>query len=159
METTFFWITWGVVSYWALKTFYFSFSKDKLERLRKSTLGIHLSFLVLLFLPWLPPVFGGKSGFMLAWEGNILAVLFIILIIVPLVLFHIKDMSKYKIASGVTIANTFVLFALMYQIRPDTFILSLYDIAPIFAFSMLLVDDVIVLLLWQQLDLKNRKNE
>ncbi len=94
---------------------------------------------------------------MLAWEGNVLAVLFIFLIIVPVILFLTKTPSNYKIASGATIANTFVLFALMYQLRPDTFILSLFDIAPIIAFMILLVGDVVVMLLWQQLDLKRRK--
>ncbi len=155
METTFFWIAWGFISYWALKTFYFSFSKDKLERLRKSALGLHLAVIILLFLPWLPPMLGGNSGLTLAWEGNILAALFIFLLIVSVVLFLIRDSSKYKIAVGATIANTFVLFALMYQLRPDTFILSFFDIAPIIAFMILLVGDVVVMLLWQQLDLKS----
>jgi len=157
METAVFWVAWGIISYWALKTFYFSFSKEKLDRLRKSALGINLSVLILALLPWLPPSLGEKSGLMLAWEGNVLAVLFIFLIIVPVILFLTKTPSNYKIASGATIANTFVLFALMYQLRPDTFILSLFDIAPIIAFMILLVGDVVVMLLWQQLDLKRRK--
>lgn len=153
METAFFWLIWGLISFWALKTFYYSFSKGKLESLRKAALGINLSVLLLTFFPWLP----GKSGFLFALEGNILAVLFIFLIIISVVLFLTKTPSNHKIAAVVTIFNTFVLFIFMYQLRPGTFILTAYDIAPIIAFFFLLVEDLVVLLLWQQLQLKSRK--
>lgn len=156
METAFFWIAWGIISFWALKAFYYSFSKEKLERLRKAALGINLSVLVLSFLPWLPPPLGGKTGLMLALEGNLLAVLFLIFLIISIVLFLTKTPSNLKIASSATVINTIILFALMMQIRPGTFTLSLFDIAPIIAFMFLLVGDVVVLLLWQQLQLKNR---
>ena len=164
METTLFWIAWGIISYWALKTFYFSFSTDKLERLRKSALGINLSVFVLAFLPWISaslpggsPAPGGKSGMMLAWEGNILAVLCIFLITVSVLLFLTKNLSNYKIAAVATIANTFVLFSLMYQLRPGTFVLTRYDVAPIISLLVLLAGDVVVLFLWQQLQLKQKK--
>lgn len=159
METALFWILWGVVSFWALKTFYYSFSKEKLERLRKASFGISLAVLILTFLPWLPLTLGGKSGLALALEGNILAVLFVILLAISVALFLAKDASLLKIAASATIANTFVLFVLMYQLRPETFILTLYDIAPIIAFMFFLVGDLIVMLLWQQLQLKKRKNK
>lgn len=157
METVIFWIAWGIISFWALKTFYFSFSKEKLERLRKAALGINLAVLVLTFLPWLASSLSGKSGITLAMEGNILAVLFLIFLIISIVLFLTKSQSNLKIAAFVTVANTFVLFVLMYQLRPDTFVLTLYDIAPIIAVLLLLVSDVAVLLLWQQLQLKRKK--
>ena len=161
METAIFWIAWGIVSYWALKTFYFSFSKEKLDSLRKSALGINLAVFILALLPWLPSMLGGKSGLMFALEGNVLAVLFIFLIIVPVILFLTKAQSNYKIASGATIVNTFILFVLMYQLRPGTFTLTLYDIAPIIAVLLLLVGDVVSLLLWQQLQIQepNQKRD
>lgn len=157
MESVFFWIAWGVLSFWALKTFYYSFSKDSLERLRQAALGIHLAVLVLTFLPWLPPSLGGKSGIFLAFEGNSLAILFIILIIVPITIFHLKKERLYTVGASAAITNTFVLFALMYRLRPGTFTLSLFDITPIVIFMNLLVSNVVVLLLWQQLQLKHRK--
>ncbi|MDP3726449.1 MAG: hypothetical protein Q8R36_04610 [bacterium] len=159
METAFFWIAWGLISFWALKTFYYSFSKEKLDRLRKAAFGINLSVLALSFLPWLPPALGGGSGFSLVLQGNVLAVLFFILLIGSIILFLGKDTSLLKIAAGATITNTFVLFVLMYQLRPGTFVLTLYDIAPIIAVMFLLVGDLVVMLLWQQLQLNERKGK
>ena len=156
METVLFWIVWGLISLWALKTFYNSFSKEKLDRLRKAAFGINLAVIILALLPWLPQTLGRESGLTLALQGNILAVLFFILLITSVLLFLKKVPSNLKIATGATITNTFVLFVLMYQLRPGTFTLTLYDIAPIIAFMFFLVGDVAVLLLWQQLQLKER---
>ncbi len=157
METALFWIAWGLISYWALKTFYYSFSKGKLERLRKTVFGINLAVLVLTFLPWLPPSLGGKTGLTLAFEENVLALFFIILLVTSVILFIMKETPLLKLASLATFANTFLLFIIMYQLRPGTFVLSRYDIAPIVAVLLLLVNDVAALLLWQQLQLKTRK--
>lgn len=157
MERVIFWVAWGIISFWALKTFYYSFNKNKLENLRKAAFSINLSILILSFLPWLPPSLGGKTGLNIAFEGNIFAVLFLIFLIVSIVLFATKSQSNLKIASIGTIINTFILFTLMMQIRPGTFTLSLFDIAPIIAFMLLLICDVAVLLLWQQLQLKEKK--
>ncbi|MDO8583061.1 MAG: hypothetical protein Q7R51_00850 [bacterium] len=157
METVVFWVAWGVISLWALRTFYFSFNKHKLENLRKAALGINLSVLILSFLPWLPPELGGKSGIALVLEGNIPALLFLIFLVISIILFLTKTPSNLKIASVATVINTVILFILMMQIRPGTFTLSLFDIAPIIAMLFLFAGDIIILLLWQQLQLKNRK--
>lgn len=157
MEIVIFWVAWGIISFWALKTFYYSFNKRRLESLRKAVLGINLAVLTLTFLPWLPLSLGAKSGIALAIEGSILAVIFLILLVISTLLFLTKSQSNLKIASIAVIINTFTLFALMMQIRPGTFILSLFDLAPIIAFMFLLICDVAVLLLWQQLQLKARK--
>lgn len=159
METTVFWIAWGIISFWALKTFYYSFSKEKIVRLRKTALGINLAVLVLSFLPWLPPSLGGGSGFSLVLQGNVLSVLFVILLLTSTILFLTKEETFLKLAALTTIANTFILFALMYQLRPGTFTLTLFDIAPIIAVMFLLVGDLVVMLLWQQLQLKEKKGK
>lgn len=159
MESAIFWIVWGIISFWALKTFYYSFSKAKLDGLRKAAFGISLAVLILTFLPWLPLTFGGKTGLSFAFEGNFLAVLFIIFLIISILLFLTKTPSNLKIASITTFANTFVLFILMMQLRPGTFTLTLFDIAPIIAFMFLLVGNVVVLLLWQQLQMKQKKGK
>lgn len=156
METAFFWIVWGFISFWALKTFYYSFSKKKLEGLRKAALGINLAVLILTFLPWLPPILGGKSGLTLALGGNFLGVLFLFLLIISIVLFLTKSPSNLKISAIATVVNTIILFTFMLQLRPETFTLTLFDIAPIIAILFFLVGDVVVLLLWQQIQLKNR---
>lgn len=144
METIFFWIAWGLISFWALKTFYYSFSKKKLDRLRKAAFGVNLAVLILTFLPWLPSP-----------KGNVLFILFIILLVISMGLFFMKDALLLKLGSIATIVNSFVLFILMIQLRPGTFILSFYDIAPIIAVLFLLINNVIVLFLWQQLKLKS----
>lgn len=159
METAFFWIAWGIISYWALKTFYYSFSKEKVKSLRKAVLGIHLAVLILSFLPWLPPELGGKTGMALALEGNTFAVLFFILLVGSGLLFLSYEALHLKIGSTVIIINTSLLFVIMYLARPETFVLTMYDIAPIIAFMILLVGDVAVLLLWQQLQLKQHKKK
>lgn len=159
MRAAFFWILWGIVSFLAIKGFYFSFSKEKFESLRKAALSITLSVLVLSMLPWIPPALGGKSAVSFLLEGEILAILFITLIITSIALFLRKNTTLLKIASGATFANTFILFDFMYQLRPATFTLSLYDIAPILAFLLLLVCDVVVLLLWQQIKLQKESKD
>lgn len=156
METAFFWIIWGIISIWTLKRFYYSFSHKKLENLRRSAVGLNIAILVLTFLPWLPPSLSGKNGIMLALDGNVSALLFLILLLISSVLFLLKDGVVLKFAAVATIVNTFILFFCMYQLRPQTFTLSLYDAAPIIAVLLLLVNDVVVLLLWQQLQLKNK---
>lgn len=159
METILFWIAWALISSWALKSFYYSFSEHKINRLRTSALGINLAVLTLTFLPWLPRSLGGGSGFSFLLQGNIFAMLFFILLITSISLFLTKTSSNLKIAASATIANTVVLFAFIYQLRPDTFILTLFDIVPIIAFFAILVGDLVVLLLWQQLQLKERKSK
>src|SRR3989338_5687490 len=143
METLFFWIAWGIISVWALRTFYFSFSKEKLERLRKTSVGLTASVLVLTLLPWLPPFLGGANAVSLALGGNTLAILLFVLLIISLIFFFQKEYLFLKIAAVLTVLATLALFALMVIIRPGTFTLSLYDIAPIVA----------VFLLWQQMQL------
>lgn len=155
MPTAFFWIAWGLISFWALKTFYYSFSKEKLEKLRQAALGINVAVLILVLLPWLPPELGGKTGLNLALGRNIIAILFVILLLFSSAFLLMRDLSLLKTAAIGTIINTFLLFILMYQLRPNTFVLTLYDMAPIVAILFLLVNDVVVLLLWQQLQLKS----
>ena len=153
METLFFWIAWGIISVWALRTFYFSFSKEKLERLRKTSVGLTASVLVLTLLPWLPPFLGGANAVSLALGGNTLAILLFVLLIISLIFFFQKEYLFLKIAAVLTVLATLALFALMVIIRPGTFTLSLYDIAPIVAVLILLTLNVAVFLLWQQMQL------
>lgn len=157
METALFWIIWGLVSFGVLRTFYYSFSKGKFERLRKAAFGTSFATLILTFLPWLPPNLGGKSGFALATQGNVPMLLFLVLLVVSILFLLLKNSQYLKLSAAITIVNTFLLFVIMYRLRPGTYILTLYDIAPIVAILLLLITNVAVLLLWQQLKLKIRK--
>lgn len=157
MNTVIFWIVWGLISFWTLKTFYYSFSKQKLERLRKTAFGINFSVLILSLLPWINPELGGQSGLSLALEGHIQAIFFISLLSLAAILFLTKDAMFLKIASLITIINTLLLFIIMQGLRQETFVLTPYDIAPIIAVLILLLGDVVVLLLFQQLQLRNKK--
>ncbi|MBI2617241.1 hypothetical protein HYW55_03855 [Candidatus Gottesmanbacteria bacterium] len=147
METALFWILWGLISFWALKTFYYSFSKRNLEKLRIAAFGIDLSVFVLTFI----------QIFVLIREGNFIALLFFLLLIISIILFAINTPQSLKLGASAMIANTFILFLLMTKLRPGTFILTRFDIGPIIAVMLLLMGDVVVLLLWQQLQLKERK--
>jgi hypothetical protein len=105
----------------------------------------------------LPLALGGLSGVALVLTGNMLVVLFLALVTLSAVYFITRDASLMKAASGITIVNTLVLFILMYSLRSTTFTLTIYDIAPILVAFLLLICDVAVLLLWQQLQLQDKK--
>ncbi len=159
METVFFWIAWGLISFWVLKTFYFSYNKDKLQKLRLTAFGIDLSILILFFLPWLPSTQGGATGWELIQQGNMLVIILGILITGSTLTFLTKDKSLFKVGavSHIT-ASIFIIFT-MIRLMPGTFTLTLQSIAPIVASLLLLVGNVVVLLLWQQLQLKIRKKK
>lgn len=157
METAFFWTVFGFVSFWALKTFYFSYDKDKLLGLRKTIIGINLLVIVLFFLPWLPILSGGQTGWELISQGNIFVMLIGIFIVSSLLLFLTKNVLLLK-AGAVLHMITSVLFILtMIRLMPGTFILTFWSVAPIIASLLLLVGNVVALLLWQQLQLKFNK--
>src|SRR3989338_2015544 len=100
METSFFWIAWGLVSFWALKTFYFSYDKDKLQKLRVTASGIDLSVLILFFLPWLPVSQGKKTGWELIQQGNLSVVLLGILVFGSALAFLTRDKTLLKAGSA-----------------------------------------------------------
>ncbi|MCL5970151.1 MAG: hypothetical protein M1450_01445 [Patescibacteria group bacterium] len=166
MEVIFFWFVWGIISFLALKTFYFSYNKEKLKRLRFTALGINLSVLILFFLPWLlvspsggPQSMESKTGWQILLEGHLDLILFFILLLGSIILFLTKEKSYLKIASGFNIINSILIFIIMMRLMPGTFKLTLNDIAPIVAAMMLLVSNVVVLLLWQQLQLKEKRGK
>ena len=172
METVFFWVAWGIISFWAIKTFYFSYNKEKVKRLRLAALGINLSVLILFFLPWLPgskeipQLVASRTGWQLFTEGHTDIALFFILLLGSIILFSTasnaasnnKNRSMLKTASVFNIINSIFIFVIMARLMPGTFKLTLNDIAPIVAALMLLTGNVVVLLLWQQLQLKEKKN-
>lgn len=100
-----------------------------------------------------------KTGWQILLEGHLDLILFFILLLGSIILFLTKEKSYLKIASGFNIINSILIFIIMMRLMPGTFKLTLNDIAPIVAAMMLLVSNVVVLLLWQQLQLKEKRGK
>lgn len=157
METILFWIIWGVVSFWALKNFYFSYNKRKVDALRKASLGLDLSVLFLFLFIWQPAASGGKTGLSLLLTGNMKIIILFLLIILSIFLFTTSDKLLLKAGVLLQITASIFIFVAMISLMPDTFVLRFSYVAPIIAALLLLTGDVSSLLLWQQLELKERK--
>lgn len=155
-EPIFFWVTWALISSWVLKNFYFTFDDKKIDKLRKTVFGIDLSVLVLFFLPWLDMNSRGISGWELIMNGNFLVFVLFILIMASAVIFLTKEHELLKIGASSHVIASVLFIVTMVRLMPETFILTINSIAPIIASLLLLVGNVIVLLLWQQLQLKEK---
>lgn len=145
MNTIFFWIAWGVISFWALKTYYFSYDKDKLRKLRLTVLGIDCSVLLLFFLPWPTE------------RDNVFIALLFISIAASTLLFLTNNRMLLKVGSGLHMVTSVMFIITMMHLMPQTVTLSFQSIAPIIASLLLLVGNIVALLLWQQIQLKNSK--
>lgn len=157
METALFWTLWGIISFLALKTFYFSYDKEKIRKLRQAAFGINLAVLILFFLPWLPLPRGVLSGWEIVWQGDPMIILLPVLIAVSTFSFLTKNHSLLKTGAVLNIAASVLFIAAMMRLMPGTFKLTVYSVAPIIASMLLLVNNVVVLLLWHQLQLKTKK--
>lgn len=150
-SSIFFWIAWFLVSAWVLREFYFSPSKEKLNKLRKAAFGVDLLVLILFFLPWLPLSNGGFSGWQLVLQGNLLVIILFVLIVFSTAGFVTKNSLLLKVTATSNIISSVLFIAVMIRLLPGTITLTFYSMAPIIASLLLLVGNVVVLLLWQQL--------
>lgn len=157
METAVFWIAWFLSCFWILKTYYFSYDKDKLVKLRLTSFSIDFSVLILFFLPWLSVSRGGLTGIELILRGDIFVIFLGILISCSLVAFMTKDTTVLKIGAMSHCIESVLFIATMIHLSPDTTRLTLQSLTPIFASLLLLIGNIVVLLLWQQVDLKVKK--
>ena len=152
METVFFWIAFPLISFWALKTFYFSRDPLKLNNLRKTAFWIDYIVLVLFFLPWLPQAQGRTTGWELIRQGNTAVLALGVLIAGSMLTFFTKNKVLLRAGSIAHIASSILFIAVMIHLMPGTVVLDLGSIAAIIASLLLLSGNVVVLLLWQQLD-------
>lgn len=157
METAFFWIAWGLISFWALKTFYFTYDKDKLQKLRLTALGIDLSVLVLFFLPWSPEQLGKFTGWELIKQGSVFVILLGVLIAGSFTIFLANNKNFLKTGAVFHLAASVLFILTMVYLMPGTYTLTSKIIAPIVASFLLLIGNVVVLLLWQQLQIESKK--
>ncbi|MEK7166655.1 MAG: hypothetical protein AAB874_07645 [Patescibacteria group bacterium] len=154
MQTVFFWITWGVLSSWLLRRFYFTFGAKKILQLKYLTLGFYVSVLALGFLSWLPAARGSLTGWQLVMRGEILVVCFFLLLIASIGLLLTNNPVYHKLAVILGIGLSVLVFMMMIRLMPGSVALTFADIAPIVATFILLFANVTGLLLWQQSDLK-----
>src|SRR3989344_1512243 len=124
METFFFWIVWGIISFWALKVFYFSYDKDKLQKLRLTAFGIDLSVLILFFLPWLSSSQGKTTGWELIQQGNLSVVFLGILVFCSTLVFLTKGKSLLKAGAVLHITASVLFIFTMIRLMPGTFTLT-----------------------------------
>ncbi len=157
MENALFWLLWGVISFWALKTFYYSFSKEKIDSLRKTAFGISLAVLVLFFLPWMPVSKGGFTGIHLVLNGHAGIGLYFVLLILSSLFFIAHNSRLLKIAAVFNIINSVLIVLNMIAILPGTYVFTLRNSAPLISVLLLLINNVVLLLLWQQLQLLEKR--
>ena len=151
METAFFWIVFPLVSFWVLKTFYFSRDPLKFNNLRKTAFWIDYTVLILFFLPWLPAAQGRTTGWELIRQGNVAVLLLGVLIAGSLLALFTKNKSLLKAGIIAHIISSILFIAVMINLMPGTVVLDLGSIAAIIASLFLLSGNVVALLLWQQM--------
>ena len=150
-STTFFWIAFGTISSLVLRYFYFSKNATLLRRLRFTAGLLETVVLVLLLFPWFPGAHG-YSGWGLVLQGNDagMTILTILLVFTTASLLF-KKQSLFKAGAISHFIATPLMFGLMIKMMPGTVKLTMGDTAPIFAVFILLINNVVLLLLWNQL--------
>ena len=154
MGTFFFWVAWSLIVCWVLKTFYVAPKDAYIRRLRRAALGINIAVLILFFLPWVPTT--GQTGFALIWNGNVLVLLAAGAILVSAGLFLYVSPLLNKLGTVAEAVAIPIFFAAMIQLQPKTFTLTFGFISPMVAALLLMGNFVITLLLWHQLQLKEK---
>ncbi|MEK7618602.1 MAG: hypothetical protein AAB410_05660 [Patescibacteria group bacterium] len=156
MRTIFFWTAWFLISFWVLKTFYFSASQEKIKRLRFAAVGIDILVLILFFLPWLTAT--GQSGWELIAAKESLVILVFGMVLLSAVLVLFPSPSANKIGAVLQSGSAALFIAMMIKLMPGTVTLTLRYVAPILVSLLLLINIIIVLLLWQQLQLRDKSH-
>lgn len=155
-ETAIFWFVFAVISSWILRRFYFPKYIELQEHLRVVASMIEMATIGLFFFPWLPTMQGGFSGWQMILRGNIGMISLFVLLLVSIALFLTKSYNLFKIGAVLHVAATILIFAVMIQALPGTIQLVFRDIAPIIAAFLLVVNTLVVLLLWNQLQKRDK---
>jgi len=156
VNTVFFWIAWFLISAWVLRTFYFSFDKKKIDRLKLTSFGIDLSALILFFFPWLPLTMGAWSAWQLILRGDLLLLFLLLLVVSAGALFLTNEHTLLKLGASLHIAASIFFFVPVIRLMPDTVTITWHSVAPIVVSLLLLTGNVFVLMLWHQLQLKEK---
>lgn len=152
-----FWIVWFVVCSWVVKNFYYTYRKKYVQNLKYLALLLNLLVLAVFLFPWLPQSRGGLSGWQLLISGEPRVILFFLFLFVSLTLFLAKSQKLLKVGAIINIINSVFIIILFMGLLPGETRLTFRESGPIAAAIILLVNNVVVLLLWHQLQLKSRK--
>lgn len=114
---------------------------------------------VLLFFPWIPGAHGGLSGWGVVLQGDATMTILAILLLFTFITLFVSGKSKLSKMGVISHAiATVVFFGFMMYTFPNTITMEFRDTAPIFAALILLINNVVLLLLWHELDKKTHKN-
>lgn len=153
MQTAIFWIAWGIISLWALRTFYYSFSAKKLKQLRNATVGFDIVVLCSFLFNFRPVSLGAQTGFELLLSGDWYIILLFVLLTLAVIFLLTKDRKQNKTGALLHIISSVYLFFVLAHLWPGTVTLSFVDSALPVDVLLLLTGNVSALLFWQQLQL------
>lgn len=155
-ETTIFWLGFAIISGWVLKKFYFSKNAILSRQLRIAAIILIFGVFVLLLFPWLPEAHGGPTGWGIILQGDAPMIILAGLLFFTLATFFIpRQLFLTKIGILTHFVATIFLFGLMIYTFPNTITLKFRDTVPIFAALILLINNIVLLLFWHQLQ-KNK---
>lgn len=159
MTKALFWIVWFIVCSWVVRNFYYTYRKKNVQNLRYLALLFNLLILAVFLFPWLPKDRGGLSGWQLLVSGKPEVIMFFLFLVVSLALFLTKNQKLLKAGAVVNVINSVFIIILFMRLLPGKIHLTFRESAPIVAAIVLLANNVVVLLLWHQLQLGLRKKE
>lgn len=154
MTKALFWIVWFVLCSWVVKNFYYIYRKKYVQNLRYLALLFNFLVLSVFLFPWFPQSRGGLSGWQLLVLGKPEVILFFVFLVVSFVLFLAKNQILLKTGAVINIVNSVFIIIIFIGLLPGKIHLTFRESAPITAAIILLVNNIVVLLLWHQLQLK-----
>ena len=119
-------------------------------------MGVNLAVLALFFLPWLPAT--GQTGLALIRSGNALVTLAAGAILFSAGFFLFVSPLLNKLGVVAEAAAIPIFLAAMMRLQPGTFTLTLGFVSPMVAALLLISNTVVTLLLWHQLQLKEKSS-
>lgn len=152
-----FWVPWFLISFFVLRTFYANYKVAYVKALRLAALGINVLTLFLFFFPWIPNM--GSTGWQMLLIGNYWVIAMFALLTVTACLFLASKPHILKAGAILQIIAGILFIIIMIDLMPKTYILTLRFVAPILASLLLLVNIVVVLVLWHQLQLKEKNRD
>jgi len=157
LERLIFWSLLMFISAYLLRKFYFSASVEKMKRLRYAALAMEIATLALFYFSWIPKFISGDTGFQLAASGNADVTFALGLIAGATLLFLFNTPRSIRVGAIAHIAASVICIGALLRLLPESYSLRFGESAPIFIILLLLAGNVVVLFLWHQLQLRERK--
>jgi len=151
-----FWAVFWIIVPWVLKRFYFKHSREKAERLRYVALVLNSLILGLIFFQWIPASHGGQTGLELLLQGRWDVILFSVLLTLSIAFLFTKKHALLKTAAVFQIFNSAFFIFLMIGLMPQAYYIKLSHVAPVIIALLLLGNNVVLMLLWHQLQIQEK---